>query len=127
VLSAHHIITSGEVGSGWGIAQAVTVPVGRVAHTTRGAVLCTSVGQTVEPFRARGTLYRPGQEGRSLDDVRIGAEYLHPGSAAWISLASAIAHNMGVGDATRGSWVVALLLMLTLVGAATRLALRELR
>ena len=51
---------AGERAAGWGVAQSVIVPVGRVSRTARGVRLCMSIGPTVEPFRARGVLVHPG-------------------------------------------------------------------
>jgi hypothetical protein len=56
-------------------------------------------------------------------------EYLRPGRKSWWSLASSVAHHMGLGHAASGTWIVFLVLalMLTVVILASRLALRELR
>jgi hypothetical protein len=128
-LSGTRVVTEGERAAGWGIAQSVTIPVRRVARAEPDAVLCTSVGPTVEPFRVRGTLVRQSATGgHSLGEIEVAAEYLRPGSSSWLSLASAVANHMGVGNATHGAWIafLVLALMLATIALVSLQALREL-
>lgn len=119
LMAGSRVVTAGERAAGWGVAQSVIVPVGRVSRTARGVRLCMSIGPTVEPFRARGVLVHPGATGAPLlQEVRLGAEYLRPGGGSWLSLASSVAHHMGVGNASGGSWIAFFLLALMLVISA---------
>ena len=74
LMAGSRVVTAGERAAGWGVAQSVIVPVGRVSRTARGVRLCMSIGPTVEPFRARGVLVHPGATGAPLlQEVRLGA------------------------------------------------------
>lgn len=129
VLSGSRVLTAGEVPAGWGVATSATVPVRRVSHTVRNALICMTIGPTVEPFRVRGALVDPtATEVRTVREVRLGMEYLRPGRRSWSSLGSSIAHHMGLGNAAGGGWVVfpTIALMLAVAILASRLALREL-
>jgi hypothetical protein len=124
------VVTRGERGAGWGEEETVSVPVARVARTTPGTVVCTTVGPTIENLQINGTPKRPTPSGAlGLRDVLLRIEYLRAGRKSWWSLASSVAHHMGFGHAPGGAWIVYLLLvlMLAVVALASGLALRELR
>jgi hypothetical protein len=129
-LSGSSIIARGERPAGWGIDETVTVPVARVAHEIPGARLCAVFGPVTEAVQINGvrlpTTYANGTPETHLE---FGVEYLRPGSSSWWSLASTVARRMGFGHAPSGTWIVFLLLALTItiVALASRLLLRELR
>jgi hypothetical protein len=130
VLSGSRVITEGHRPAGWGSAPTVTVPVRPLAHEVTGVRICVGVGQTVEPLRVHGTLTgHPTAGGGELGRMTLRMEYLRPGRKSWWSLASSVAHHMGVGRAPSGTWVgfLALALMLAVAVLASRLALRDLR
>ena len=130
VFSGSHPVTSGERDAGWGVDETVTVPVTRVLRTIPASTLCIAFGAAIEPFEIKGaqepTTTAGGPIGESLG-LRV--EYLRPGHASWWSLASSVAHRMGLGHAPAGTWIVFLLIaiMLTVTALASRLILRELR
>jgi hypothetical protein len=130
VLSGSHLLTKGERSAGWGVDETVNVPVSPLAHPVPNAVICTAVGPTIEALQLNGKPRVAGSaESRSLHEVLLRMEYLHPGPKSWWSLASSIAHHMGIGHAPGGtsSVVLVLVLMLAVIALASRLALRELR
>jgi hypothetical protein len=129
VLSGSHVVTEGQETSGWGPAPAVTVPIKRLAHTTKGTRTCISLGPLVEPIRFRGRARMSHIAKARLQAVTLHVEYLRPGSKSWWSLSSSIAYHMGLGHAASGTWIVFLLLalMLTTTGLASWLTLKELR
>jgi len=55
-------------------------------------------------------------------------EYLRPGESSWWSLATSVARRMGLGRAETGTWValLAILLMVAVGGAMSRVILKEL-
>jgi Predicted membrane protein (DUF2142) len=124
VLSGGHTLTRGERAAGWGSQTTVTVPIGRVSHAVRGALVCTSLGPSVEPpslenFRLDGALARPiSEQARILQDVRMRMEYLRPGPRTWWSLASSVTRRMGLGHAAGGRWLAFLVLALMIAVAA---------
>jgi hypothetical protein len=130
VLSGSRVLTKGERGAGWGEDETVSVPVRRVSHTVHNTLICTTVGPAIEYFQIRGTPRRAASpKALGLRGVMLRMEYLRPGRKSWWSLASAVAHHMGLGHAASGTWIVFLVLalMLTVVILASRLASRELR
>jgi hypothetical protein len=130
VLSGGRVITQGTRAAGWGIDESVTIPVKRVPRTITNARLCLTFGKALEPVEINGeivpTTLAGGRTGRL---VRFRIEYLHPGHSSWWSLASTIAHRMGFGHAPSGTWIVFLLIALTLTvsALASRLLLRDVR
>jgi hypothetical protein len=131
-LSGASIVARGERPAGWGIDETVTVPVKRVAHAIPNAKICVLFGPVTENVQINGVLLHPtGVSGPSVigTNVRFAVEYLRPGSSSWWSLASTVARRMGFGHAPSGTWIVFLLLALTvaIVALASRLLLRELR
>lgn len=124
-LSGGTLVTEGERDAGWGVDETVTVPVRRVAGTIRDVRICITTGAVVEPLQINGTRERtPGGE---VTLMRM--EYLRPSSASWLSLVPSVAHRMGLAHAPGGTWVAYMLivLMITVAGGASRLALRELK
>ncbi|HZL16118.1 MAG TPA: hypothetical protein VFG23_00105 [Polyangia bacterium] len=124
------VVTRGERDAGWGEEETVSVPVARVARTTPGVVVCTTVGPTIESLQINGTPKRPTPSGAlGLRDVLLRIEYLRPGHRSWWSLASSVAYHMGLGHAPSGAWIVFLLLVLMFAVAAlaSQLVVRELR
>jgi hypothetical protein len=128
--SGPSIVARGERPSGWGIDETVTVPVGRVAHAIPNANICAVFGPATEAIQINGVrLPTTMVNGAPETPVRFAVEYLQPGSSSWWSLASGVARRMGFGHAPSGTWIVFLLLALsiTIVALASRLLLRELR
>jgi hypothetical protein len=129
VFSGPLLISQGSRAAGWGVSETVTVPVTRVPRTILGATLCTAFGPSIENIQLNGAVVKgaPGSHGAGHVALRI--EYLRAGPSSWWSLASGVAHRMGLGRAPGGGWVVFLLiaLMLAVAALASRLALRELR
>lgn len=130
VLSGGRVVTEGKRQAGWGIDESVTIPVKRVPRTITGARLCVTFGKALEPIELNGvvvpTTLPSGKPGRL---VRFRIEYLHSGHSSWWSLVSTVAHRMGFGHAPSGTWIVFVLIALTLTvtALASRLLLRELR
>jgi hypothetical protein len=130
LLSGGRLITQGTRAAGWGIDESVTIPVRRVPRTIPNAQLCLTFGKSLEPVELVGeqvpiTL----ANGRPGTTVRIRIEYLHQGHSSWWSLASTVAHRMGFGHAPSGTWIVFLLIALTITvsALASRLLLRDVR
>jgi hypothetical protein len=129
-LSGSSILARGERPAGWGIDETVTVPVKRVRHAIPNAKICVAFGPVTEAVQINGVqLPTTGASGVPETEVRFAVEYLRPGSSSWWSLASTVARRMGFGHAPSGTWIVFLLLALTItiVALASRLLLRELR
>jgi hypothetical protein len=130
LLQGSQILSEGHQDTGWGVAPTVTVPIKRLVHPVEGARICIALGPTVEPVRLHGVLLAsPSFAGRRLGGVTLRLEYLRPGPKSWFSLASSIAHHMGLGRAASGTWIafLALALLLAVAILASRLALEELR
>jgi hypothetical protein len=130
VLSGTQVVTNGKRPSGWGIDETVTVPVKRVPRTIPNATICVTFGPSVEEIEINGAVVRaksPG--GRQIQAARLRVEYLRPAHQSWWSLISPLARRLGFGHAPSGTWIVYLLLALTIaiVVLASRLVLRELR
>jgi Predicted membrane protein (DUF2142) len=128
-LSGPFIVARGERPSGWGIDETVTVPVERVTRTIPNAKICVAFGRAVESVRINGALVRTASAGGApATALRFRVEYLRPGDSSWWTLASGIARRMGFGHAPSGTWIVFLLLALTIaiVALASWLILREL-
>jgi hypothetical protein len=124
-LSGGTLVTKGERDAGWGVDETVTVPVQRVAGTVRDTRICVTTGPVVEPLQINGTRERTPDGEVAL--MRM--EYLRPSSASWLSLVPSVAHRTGLAHAPAGTWVAYMLivLMVTVAGVASRLALRELK
>jgi hypothetical protein len=130
VVSGALTLTRGARDAGWGIQETVTVPVKRVPHTVPMGTICLAIGPAVEPvqlnrFRVQTTAANGSV--RYTEGFRI--EYLRGGHASWWSLASSVAHHMGLGHAASGTWIVFLLIavMVAVATLTSRLILRELR
>ena len=120
------LVTEGSRGSGWGIAETVTVPVRRLARTTSGSEVCVSLGPVTEPVEVHGAVLQTRTAGGSTRRVeRYRVEYL-AGSGSWWSRISEVARRLGLGHSPGGTWVVFLELLLMLAAAviAVRLVLR---
>jgi hypothetical protein len=118
VFSGSTLVTTGERDAGWGIDETVTVPVKRVAQTIPHARICTTIGPVVEPLQINGTRVKIPNSAQVTVLLRM--EYLRPGHRSWLSLASSIAHDMGLAHAPSGTWVAYLLVAVML--AAVMLA-----
>jgi hypothetical protein len=128
--SESSIVARGKRPAGWGIDETVTVPVARVAHAIPNAQICVVFGPVTEDVQINGVqLPATSVSGAPETNARFAVEYLRPGSSSWWSLASTVARRMGFGHAPSGTWIVFLLLALTIaiVALASRLLLRELR
>jgi len=91
--------------------------------------VCVTLGASQEVMGIRGIAIRPEVDGLfRLQDVKLGMEYLRPGSRSWWSYVSSIAYHFGLGRAAGGTWIgfFVIALMLAVAGLATRLALKEL-
>jgi hypothetical protein len=126
VLSGVRVLTTGSRAAGWGVTDNVTVAVSRVAQTLSGAAVCITTGPVNPYLLASSTIVAStsptGQEARAES---LHLEYLRPTGATWWSRASSIAHQMGLGRAASGTWIVFLLLalMIAVVLLASWLAL----
>jgi hypothetical protein len=124
--SGIEVVASGERAAGWGITESLTVPVNRVSEPKPDTQICVTLGPGVEPVAFNGALVR-NASGVEVPGFRV--EYLRPGSTSWWSLASDVAHRMGLGHAPSGTWIVFLLiaLMIAVAALASQLIIRELR
>jgi hypothetical protein len=130
VYSATQLVTHGKRPSGWGINESVTVPVKRVTRTIPNAKICLTFGPSPEEIEINGSQVRTKTaSGRTAVAVRLRFEYMRPAHQSWWSLISPLARRLGFGHAPSGTWIVYLLLALTvaIVVLASRLVLRELR
>jgi hypothetical protein len=130
VFSGTQLVTQGKRAAGWGIDESVTVPVKRVARTIPNAKICVTFGPAVEEIEINGSLVRSkSASGVSTTAIRLRFEYMRPAHKSWWSLVSPLARRLGFGHAPSGTWIVYLLLALTIaiVALASRLVLRELR
>ena len=130
VLSGPRVVAHGTRAAGWGIQESVTVPVTRVPYTIPNARICLAIGPEVEPVQLnlfRVQMTAPNGAIRYTQGFRI--EYLRAGRSSWWSLASSVAHRMGLGRAASGTWIVFLVIALMILVAtlASGLVLRELR
>src|SRR5262249_32232237 len=126
-LSGTQVITHGERDAGWGEASTVTVPVKRVPSTITGASVCVTLGPSSAHVLINGA-FVPTSANAHTVRPRFRVEYRSVGHRSWWSLASSVAHRMGLGHAASGTWIVFLLIALMIVVAAlaSRLLLREL-
>jgi branched-subunit amino acid transport protein len=129
VLSGSRLVTEGQRTAGWGIEETVTVPVRRVPRAVSHALVCVSVGPSIEVVQVNGSATQlASNRGSDPGTAILRLEYLRPGLSSWWSLASSIAYRMGLGRAPSGAVVapLALVLMLAIAMLASRLILREL-
>jgi hypothetical protein len=120
VLSDRGVLTRGTVGAGWSD-EVVTVPVERVASTTRDATVCFSFVSRDETVTMKGAPSPPALaavRNRGALPGRLNLEYLRSGDRSWLSQASSIAQRMGLGHAWSGTWIAPTLLLLMLGVAA---------
>jgi hypothetical protein len=130
VLAGSRLVTQGTRGAGGGINASATVPVTRVSNTVHDASLCLTLGPSPEHVGIRGIPTQPTANGRyNLQDVKLRAEYLRPGTKSWWSFIPSIAYHFGLGRAAGGTWIgfLVLALMLAVAVLASRLTLKELR
>jgi hypothetical protein len=128
VLSGSTVVTHGERQAGWGFAKTVTVPVKRVSHTVPHARVCIALGPDHEAVEIYGIYGRFAIIAGAESEAPVyRVEYLRPGHSSWWSLASGVAHRMGLGRAASGTWIVFLViaLMIAVVTLTSRLILRE--
>ncbi|MGD1059396.1 MAG: hypothetical protein ABR992_18515 [Solirubrobacteraceae bacterium] len=131
VLSAGHMVTSGERGSGWD-GETVTVPVRALSAPVSPASICFAIPLTgVEPVRLLGSdtshaLAVHAGNGQALAG-RLRIEYLGRARSSWLTQVPTVARHMGLGRAWSGIWVVFALVvaMLAVTGLATGLIARE--
>ena len=123
------VITHGERGAGWGVAETTTVPVNHVLRTTPNTEICIAFGPALEPITIHGAVRTTTVGGGTRAGVRFRVEYLRPGHTSWWSMASSVARRMGLGHSPTGTWIAWLIiaLMITVAALASRLILRELR
>ncbi len=124
VFSGSTLLTEGAHQAGWGVDESLTVPVKRVARTTGATRICTTIGPAVEGVQVNGIKSSSGP-GRYL----LRMEYLRPGPSSWLSIASSVAHRVGVGHSPSGNWVAyaLIILMLGVCILTSRLVLKEVR
>ena len=122
VLEGSRVLAQGERPGGWGATETVTVPVTHVASAIHDATLCTTIATPIEYLQINGT---PSPDG----SVLLRLEYLRPGPRSWFSLAPTISHELGLGHAFPGTWIVfaLLALMLAAIALVARVLLEELR
>ena len=128
-VSGSSVVTQGERSAGWGINETVTVPVKRVSRPVPNAEVCIEFGKALEPIRINGSRVRISTAGGAAGTrARFRVEYLRPGEKSWWSRARGVARRMGLSHAPSGTWIVFLLIALTVAIAtlASWLVLREL-
>jgi hypothetical protein len=129
VLSGSRVIAQGVRDAGWGFAESVTVPVKRVPRTVPNGRICIALGPNPYQVLINGALAQLTAANAPSMPPRFRVEYLHGGHRSWWSLASYVAHRIGLGHAASGTWIVYLeiALMIAVATLAARLILRELR
>jgi hypothetical protein len=124
-LQGSRVITSGELGAGWG-GRGVAIPVSAVDRTFSGVTVCFSSRSIDEPLAIYGVPAGRQPEASSSESAPVGGRmriaYLGSGHSSWLSLVPSIARHMGLGHAWSGTWVAPFVVMLML--AATALAAR---
>jgi hypothetical protein len=131
VLHAGHRVTGGERGSDW-IGGSVTVPVKPQPATVRDVTVCASFRLHDETVIVQGNQTSAAlatrSDGKALPG-KLWIQYLRPGGRSWASLAPTVMHNMTLGRAGGGTWVVyfALALLLAVAAIASGSVFRELR
>ncbi|HTW43261.1 MAG TPA: hypothetical protein VMD79_13205 [Solirubrobacteraceae bacterium] len=130
VLSAGHVLTSGEQGAGW-TGSALAVPVRQLARAVPAATVCVAfrlrdgmlflLGEDTPPDRA-------AREGRFALPGRMRVEFVSPGTRTWASMIPAIVRSIGLSHDGDGGLIVLVVLTLLalLVGLTTRLLLTDL-
>jgi|ERR1039458_136808 hypothetical protein len=129
-LSGKQILTYGERPAGW-TGGVVTIPVKRVLRRTSGVKICFAFAvehELVSIFGQGTPATVAATEGREVLPGRMRIEYLRPGDSSWWSLALSVSRRVGLGRAWAGTWIVLLLLTLTVTAATLTswLVLREL-
>lgn len=130
-ISAGHLVTSGERGSGWD-GERVTVPVRAVSAPTAASICFAIPTAGVEHVTLLGSDTIPAAaayagNGKALAG-RLRIEYLGRGDSSWLALLPSVASHMGLGRAWSGIWVVyaVVLAMLAVTGLVSRLIAKEL-
>jgi hypothetical protein len=125
LLSGPNVVAEGTREAGWGVAETVTVPIGRVAHAVPNARVCATLGSATEAIQINGARLRT-VTGRRAIALRI--EYLRPGASSWLALAGSVARHLGVAHAPHGSWVAYLVIavMLSIFALVSSVLVREL-
>lgn len=131
ILSARHVITRGERGSGW-TGGAVTVPLTPLRSTKANVSICWVLflnGVESADLVGEKTLFASAAGQPPVQAARLVVEYLKPGPSSWWSILPQVARRMGLGHAPSGTWVVFLILALmgSVLLVCSRLVLRELR
>jgi hypothetical protein len=124
-------LARGARNAGWKAAD-VTVPVGRVRHTTPHVQVCFALAPSYTPVIVLGERTRQAVAASTAEGPlpgRVSVEYMRQGDRSWLSLASSVAQRMGLGHAGSGAWIALLVAALaaTVAALSVWLVLRELR
>jgi hypothetical protein len=100
VTAGSVVVARGSQSAGW-TGDQITIAIGRVPRTIPHAKVCLTFGAPVEAIGLVGALIstRGGRE------AKMRVEYLRPGRRSWWSLASSVAHQMGLGRMPSGTWI----------------------
>jgi hypothetical protein len=125
------VLAHGTSARGW-LANVVTVPVARVAHTVHDATVCfgfTGANERISFFGARSPAPTAARSAGRVLPGRLAIEYVRPGDSSWWSRALSVARRMGLGRAWAGTWVAVFVALLVAAGiaAASWLLVREAR
>jgi hypothetical protein len=131
VIAGEQILAEGRRESGW-TAGAVTVPVKSASQTISGVTVCFAFGRSTWLVGLTGRRTRPAVAARFDGQPmigRVGIEYLRQGRRSWWSRALSMAGEMGLGHAGGGARIplLVLVLMVSIGGLSSWLAIRELR
>jgi hypothetical protein len=124
LIHNHALLSTGEQAAGWS-RQSVTVPVKPLRRSVANVSLCFAMAPHDESVRI------DGKNGTSPSGAAVGGririEYLRPGKRTWWALASGVIRRMSWGRATRGVWIVLVVLatMVALAALASLLIARD--
>jgi hypothetical protein len=124
-------VTEGSHSPGWEGAS-VTVPVRPLNRRLAGAEVCVHLSLLNGPVAMLGwhtPLAVAAVGGGKHLPGRMHIEYLHTGRQSWWSMATSVAHRLGLGRAASGTWNALLVMALAtaLVALSSWLLVRELR
>jgi hypothetical protein len=129
-LAGNRVVASGRRQSNWD-GQDVTIPVARVASAAHPATVCFATTLIDERVTVFGHKTPPATAARSASGEplpgRMAIQYMGVGRSSWLSLASSVAKDMGLGRAWSGLWISLLvtILMLTVTVVSSRLIIGE--